>query len=147
MKTFTSRLLQLARMSCVVWLLGFIAIVSAPTFANAQNDCTANTADHTDLANKIAHGHAFTKHSAEFVKGAEKAGLKFPDPTIGNADAFATFLKDILDDPDVSRGLSNGRTAHWDSRTGTVIIYNPIPADCGTAFRPDLGKAYFDDLK
>ena len=147
MTTFTLNLVRLVRRLAAAGLIGLAMIAASPALVHAKNACTANTAVHADVAAKIAHGHSFTKHSAEFVQGVIIGGLAFPDPTIPSADDFAGFLTKILDNPTVSRSLSSKRTAHWDARTGTVIIYNPLPEDCGTAFRPDDGKAYFDGLK
>lgn len=112
--------------------------------ALADNDCTATT--NAEFAAKIAHGHAFTKHSDEFVEGKVIAGLAFPDPTITNADAFGTFLDGILAAPSDNKPLTSNRHGYWDDKTGTVIITNLAPIDCGTAFRPDDGKVYYDDL-
>ncbi|MGE6740788.1 hypothetical protein ACQKGC_10980 [Allorhizobium pseudoryzae] len=147
MTTITLNLVRLVRQLAASWLIGLALIAASPALVHAKNACTANTAVHADVAAKIAHGHAFTKHSDEFVHGVIINGLAFPDPTLESADDFAGFLTKILDNPTVSRGLANSRTAHWDARTGTVIIYNPLPEDCGTAFRPYDGKTYFDDLK
>lgn len=147
MTSITFNLVRLVRRLASAGLICLAMIAASPVLVHAKNACTANSAVHADVAAKIAHGHSFTKHSDEFVKGFVIAGRPFPDPTIESADDFAVFLTEILDDPTVSRGLSNKRIAHWDDRTGTVIIYNPLPEDCGTAFRPDDGKAYFDGLK
>ena len=45
------------------------------------------------------------------------------------------------------RQLARGRTAYWDDELGIVIIRNPNAADGGTAFRPQQGRQYFDDLQ
>ena len=124
--------------------LAISCLVAAPGSALADNNCTATT--NHGFATDIAHGHAFTKHSGEFVKGEVIAGLAFPDDTIANADDFATFLEGILDAPSDNKALSNDRHGYWHDATGTVIITNLKPADCGTAFRPDDGKTYYDNL-
>ncbi|TYC48538.1 hypothetical protein FMN50_26085 [Rhodobacterales bacterium] len=112
--------------------------------AYAEDKCTAT--NNSEFATHIAHGHAFTKHSSEFVEGVVIGGLAFPGPTIENADAFATFLAGILDNPSANKALSASRHGYWDAATGTVIITNPKPDDCGTAFRPTAGKSYYDNL-
>ncbi len=147
MTSITLNLVRLVRRLTSAGLIGLAVITASPALVHAKNDCTADPVDHKDLAAEIAYGHSFTKHWAEFVEGFVIDGLAFPDPTIESADEFAGFLTKILDNPTVSRSLSSSRTAHWDDRTGTVIIYNPLPKDCGTAFRPNHGKAYFDGLE
>ncbi len=124
-------------------MLAFVTILPVQP-AQAANNCTATTT--LDFATDIAHGHAFTKHHAEFVNGKVIDGLAFPDPTIGNAATFTTFLDGILTAPSNNKSLTNNRHAYWDTRTGTVIITNLKPADCGTAFRPTAGKTYYDGL-
>jgi hypothetical protein len=37
--------------------------------------------------------------------------------------------------------LRNGRTTWWDTKTGTVVIYDPRTANKGTCFKPAEGKA------
>ncbi|TRL37447.1 hypothetical protein FNA46_15170 [Rhizobium straminoryzae] len=128
-------------------LLALLLVAGMPARGHAAGECGVDPGRHADLATKIAYGHAFTKHSGEFVKGVVIARLAFPDKTIEDAEKFAEFLTKILDLPSVSKSLTNSRAAYWDSRTGTVIIFNPLPEDCGTAFRPTSGKAYFDNLR
>jgi len=135
---------SLSRLHLPALFLALACLLALPGSALAANNCTATT--YLGFATDIAHGHAFTKHSAEFVNGAVIDGLAFPDPTIANADQFTTFLNGILDAPSDNKPLSNDRHAYWDDATGTVIITNLKPADCGTAFRPNAGKAYYDNL-
>jgi filamentous hemagglutinin len=88
-------------------------------------------------AEEIANGHAFDKHvvtQAEF-------------PEINTKQQFGEHVENILNNPTEMKTLSNGRTAYWDDATQTVIIRNPAATDGGTAFRPTVGKAYFDGLK
>ncbi|WP_313420622.1 hypothetical protein [Stenotrophomonas sp.] len=99
------------------------------------------------IASSISTGHAFTKHGNEFVHGVVIAGLAFPDPTIATPGAFATFLQPIVGGAGTNKPLSNSRHAFWDARTGTVVIFNPGASDCGTAFRPTAGQAYYTGLK
>lgn len=119
-----------------------LAIVIGATSANAA----CNSSSTATIAANIAHGHAYTKHAAEFVHGTVIDGLAFPGPTIANADEFATFLQAILDAPSDSKVLANSRSAYWATPTGTVIIVNLNVDDCGTAFRPIAGKQYYDSL-
>ena len=43
------------------------------------------------------------------------------------------------------KSLTCERTACWDQKSGTVIIRDPPRIDGGTAFRPILGKKYYND--
>ncbi|MBN9671317.1 hypothetical protein [Roseibium aggregatum] len=121
-----------------------VTVTAWPTPAHAVNNCTAAT--NHDFATDIAHGHAFVKHHAEFVHGTDIAGLAFPLPTIGSAAGFAVFLEGILNAPTADKALANNRHGYWDATTGTVIITNLKPLDCGTAFRPTSGMTYYDNL-
>jgi RHS repeat-associated protein len=84
-------------------------------------------------ANRIANGHAWTKHASEYP-GMTKQG-------------FQDMIKETIEHPTEVRQLSNGRTAYWNEAEKTVVIKNPNAADSGTAFRPTAGKSYFDNLK
>jgi RHS repeat-associated protein len=91
------------------------------------------------IADQIGSGHAFLKHVLD--KG-EFRGLG-----IRTHRQFSEFIGNIMTNAkgaDV-RQLRNGRTAYWDNGTGTVVIHNPRAANQGTAFRPDNGRAYFDN--
>lgn len=99
------------------------------------------------IATHISNGHAFTKHGGEFVNGVVMNGLAFPDATLASKSAFATFLQPIIGGTGTSKALSSSRHAFWDARTGTVVIFNPGADDCGTAFRPTAGEAYYTSLK
>lgn len=59
---------------------------------------------------------------------------------------FAGHVENVINRASEVRNLSNGRTAYWDSSTGTVVIRNPRAVDGGTAFRPTQGRTYFDNL-
>jgi hypothetical protein len=128
------------RLYAAVAVLLFALFIPAAATAN----CTAGSI--ATQANAIAHGHAFTKHHAEFVKNAVFDGLAFPDDTIANADEFGAFIGGIMSTAAASRALAGNRTAYWDARTGTVVILNLDVNDCGTAFRPVAGMAYYNNL-
>lgn len=110
----------------------------------ASAHCTAT--DNATTSAAIAHGHAYTKHHAEFDNGAVIDGVAFPDLNITNANDFAIFLDGILDAPSQNKVLNNNRHGYWDDVTKTVIIVNQGVTDCGTAFRPMAGVAYYDGL-
>jgi len=87
------------------------------------------------IASKISGGHAFAKHASEF------AGLG-----IKNEKQFERLIEGIVRNPSAERQLSQGRVAYWDDLTKTVVIHNPGAVDGGTAFRPTLGRLYFDEV-
>jgi len=87
---------------------------------------------------EIAGGHAFEKH---VIQRGEFTGLG-----IRTREQFARHIENVVNNPSASRQLSGGRTAFWDDATGTVVIRNPRAADGGTAFRPTLGREYFEDI-
>lgn len=105
--------------------------------------------DPASIARAIAGGHAFRKHvldGGEFRAGRRINGLAFPSASIETRAAFAALLADIVADPDQDKRLANRRHGYWDEDTGTVVIYNARAADCGTAFRPDRGVRYYQNL-
>jgi hypothetical protein len=103
---------------------------------NGHSGSTPKTNE--ELAKKIAGGHAYDKH---VIKQAEFPG-------ISTREQFATTIRGFLDNPaTISRSLSGGRTAYWNSSSGAVLIRNPAASDSGTFFIPSAGKAYFDGLK
>jgi RHS repeat-associated protein len=85
-----------------------------------------------NAASQIANGHAWTKHQGEFP-GWDQA--KFGDT-----------VKETMENPDEVRNLSGNRTAYWNAKENMVVIEDPASADGGTAFRPDQGKYYFDEV-
>jgi filamentous hemagglutinin len=85
------------------------------------------------VSQRIAAGHAFKKHIADF-------------PGISTPAQFAAEIDRILRAPTATRVLRGGREAFWDALTGTVVIYNPKDPDLGTAFKPTNGRQYFDRI-
>lgn len=85
---------------------------------------------------KIADGHAFSKHIGEF----SPLGITTERQLARHIDA-------VMAEPSAVRSLSRGRTAFWDSETGTVVIRDPVHADGGTAFIPKRGIDYFNGLQ
>jgi RHS repeat-associated protein len=86
------------------------------------------------LAAAIARGHAFEKHIGEF-------------PGLSTQRDLQQLVKDVIDNPTVSKSLSGGRTAYYDEGSNTVVITNPSASDGGTAFRPTNGLEYFNGLR
>jgi hypothetical protein len=89
------------------------------------------------IAKAIATGHAYEKHVVE-----EKL---FPD--VKNKDDFAKVIAKVLANPTHHRKLENDREAHFDSKSNTIVIYNPHARDKGTCFKPRAGLRYFEGLR
>jgi hypothetical protein len=85
-------------------------------------------------AQRIAKGHAWSKHRGEF-------------PEFSTQKAFADHIDDVMTNSSASKTLSKGRKAYWHDKSKTAVITDPASPDFGTAFRPKAGKAYFDNLK
>jgi hypothetical protein len=110
----------------------------------AQTACGFAVTATSDVATKIANGHAWTEHSSEYVAGRVMAGLAMPaSPAINSIATFRTHILSALASS-TNKALSGGRKAWWLASTGTFVVFNPSDADCGTAFRPTDGKAYYD---
>lgn len=135
-------------MRAVVALLALLLLALPASGAAAKGRCAAETL--SEVATFIAEGHAYDKHvrhEGQFRAGYAVHGVPFPGPTISSEDVFAAFLGAILSDTKARRRLQNDRFAFWDAASGTVVIVNLGADDCGTAFRPDRGRAYFDGLR
>ncbi|MEO8903715.1 MAG: hypothetical protein ABI627_19520 [Polyangiaceae bacterium] len=68
---------------------------------------------------------------------------------IKSRDDFASHIDDVLSNASGAdvRSLTGGRSAYWDDSNGTVVIRDPGAPDLGTAFRPTMGRAYFNGLR
>jgi len=120
-----------------------IAFGSFANPASAQTACGFAVTDTANFVNKIAIGHAWTEHKQEFVAGAVY-GIAMPStPRVTTTAEFKAHVQTVVGSS-VSKTLSNGRKAWWWSATGTFVVFNPADSDCGTAFRPTDGKAYYD---
>ncbi len=82
---------------------------------------------------RIANGHAFAKHHSEFGFRTEAE--------------MASHIDRVIANPSYVRKLIRGRTAYWDDATRSVVITDPGSADFGTAFKPNRGRTYFDNLR
>ena len=99
----------------------------------AGESVTPAAASPSSWGSRIAAGHAFAKHGAEF-------GFSSPDQMAAHIDR-------VIASPSASRQLSRGREAYWDDATGSVVIVDPNSHDGGTAFKPDSGRRYFERLR
>lgn len=89
------------------------------------------------IASAIAGGHAYQKHVVE-----EKL---FPE--VKNEGDFREVISKVIASPTHHRDLENDRQAFFDSKSNTIVIYNPRAKDNGTCFRPRAGLKYFENLK
>ena len=103
--------------------------------------------DPAAVAGQIAKGHAFEKHKDEYRQGQVYAGTDYALPPIRTERQFADLVARNLLQPDAERKLERGRRAFWEEDFGGLVIFDPGNPDCGTAFRPRRGKAYFDELR
>ncbi|OGL35454.1 hypothetical protein A3A68_01065 [Candidatus Saccharibacteria bacterium RIFCSPLOWO2_01_FULL_48_13] len=85
------------------------------------------------IAQTIAKGHAI-KHIGDFTS----IGVK-------NQTQFANHIQNVISKPSAAKQLERGRVAYWDQKTSTVVIYDPLSLDFGTAFKSS--KTYFNSLK
>jgi RHS repeat-associated protein len=83
-------------------------------------------------AQRIAHGHAGTKHADEF-------------PDAQGSDELAGRVAEIMRNPTAVKQGARGRTAYWDEASATIVITDPNNPDGGSVFRPTNGREYFDD--
>jgi hypothetical protein len=85
-------------------------------------------------AQKIAYGHAFIKHDAQFP-GMTKDQL---------ADLIHGKLKRSIENPEgLQLGVTkDGALIIYDPKDNVLIIRDPNGADCGTIFKPDQGPDY-----
>ena len=106
--------------------------------------CKATT--FAETADAIARGHAYAKHAGEFRRGRVIAGLAYPLSTVTSRALFGTRIEEAMRARD-TKPLANKRRAYWHASTGTVVITNRNAKDCGTAFRPDNGRRYYENLR
>jgi len=81
------------------------------------------------VARAIAKGHAKAKH---FPKTME-------------TDDLTRMIEETMANKAVDPKFSEGRTAYWSNEHEMIVIEDPNTKDLGTAFKPNRGKAYFDD--
>lgn len=133
----------LASTGAAVVLLG----VMSPHQARAQfaTPCGVAQGDTAKWINKVANGHGWTEHSQEFRAGTVIAGLAMPStPKVTTRTEYQSLMLTIVRSSQFAASLISNRKAWWWKATGTIVFFDSGSPDCGTAFRPDEGKAYFD---
>jgi hypothetical protein len=113
------------------------ACASADDDAKKDKKLKEPTAAQLKIAKAIAMGHAYEKHVVE-----EKL---FPE--VKSTDDFIELIAKLLANPTHHRKLENDREAYFDSKSNTIVIYNPHARDKGTCFRPRAGLKYYEGLK
>lgn len=97
-----------------------------------------------EVANKIAHGHAWTNHGSEFSEKKRIGNIEMPETLkIGNPEEFQNHVTTIITTK-TPKIIPGNRKVYWDDNTGTIVFYDPYSNDCGTAFRPNDGKEYYE---
>ena len=112
--------------------------------AVGQTTTTCGATTTSAIADKIANGHAWTEHGFEFVAGFDKGGLKMPtSPKVTTIAEFKAHIILTMSSA-TNKVLLRNRKAYWYASTGTIVFHDANSAECGSAFRPDLGKPYYD---
>ncbi|MGZ5207752.1 MAG: excalibur calcium-binding domain-containing protein [Sulfuricurvum sp.] len=62
---------------------------------------------------------------------------------IANPEDFQKYIVTVITSNTPKMILGN-RKVYWDTNTGTIVFYDPLSNDCGTAFRPNDGKEYYE---
>jgi len=98
-----------------------------------RSDISGRISHSAIIAQKIADGHAYSKHGAEF----------------GASDSvqFSRIIESIIRNPSDFRQLSRGRIVYWDDRQSAIVITDPNHVDGGTIFKPARGKSYFYSMR
>jgi pyocin large subunit-like protein len=120
-----------------VCLVALFLTASTSTGGDKKKQIKEPTAAQKKIAKAIASGHAYEKHVVE-----EKL---FPE--VKSQNDFIEVIAKVLANPTHHRELENKREAFYDSKSNTIIIYNPHAKDNGTCFRPRAGLKYYENLK
>jgi len=103
-----------------------------------KSEVNTEKGDDIEIYSKsIAHGHAWYKHvitRKEF-------------PGVSSKEEFHQHIKQIMYNPSDIIEKENGRKEYWDDKSQTYIVQDPLKRDGGTAFKPKIGKRYFDSQK
>lgn len=105
------------------------------TLASDADDAAASADQALSPGARIAKGHAYEKHRREFG--------------FSSRAEMAAHLDHVIDatGPPNVKHLQRHRVAYWHEATGSVVIVDPNTTDGGTAFKPNRGRAYFNNLR
>jgi hypothetical protein len=84
-------------------------------------------------ADRLIDGHSLEKHKHEYPRGWSQEKLR--DHVAG-----------VINHPDDSESLENGRWKFWNDEMGTFVILNPRDPDGGSFYRPRRGKDYYNEF-
>lgn len=116
------------------WIMIMVSAVYA--------ECSVETKN--EIAYKISHGHAWINHAEEFSEKKRIANLEMPaTQKIDTPEEFQHHIVAIMETR-ASKNIPGNRQVYWDDYTGTIVFYDPNSNDCGTAFRPNDGKEYYE---
>ncbi len=91
-----------------------------------------------EIAECIANGHAWDDHVID--------DNHYPDFNFSSKPEFSRFILEVMLDKNSFFKIGNRqRFAWWSDKHQTIVIYDSNRSDCGTTFRPDEGKRYFDE--
>lgn len=109
-------------------IIGTMGVGSAMSAGYKESTFSLSEYNH-QIANNIANGHAYTRHSAQFG--------------FTTREEMAAHIERIMNHPSAMKPLARGRMAFWDDASQTIVIFDPYRVDQGTAFIPDHGLRYF----
>lgn len=131
------RLRTIFPLAAFLLALGVTMSVSVGDDKIKENKVKEPTAAQRKIAKAIGTGHAYEKHVID-----EKL---FPE--VKSEKDFIELIGKVIANPTHHRDLENDREAYYDSKSNTIVIYNPRAKDNGTCFRPRAGLKYFQNLK
>lgn len=122
----------------ILALCCFLVITATAVYA----ECLVTTKE--EIANKIAHGHAWTNHGSEFAEKKRIANIEMTnEQKILTTEDFQNHINTIMTTK-TPKIIPGNRKVYWDDNTGTIVFHDPYSNDCGTAFRPNDGKEYYE---
>ena len=127
-------------------LFAFLPVLLLALLPFTAQACTATSeTDVSTISSAIANGHSFDKHKGEFVMGVNIGGVAYTGPTVNTNADFAKVIAATMAST-TEKPLSSKRYAWYGGTDNVVVIFDPNSDDCGTAFRPTGGMAYYNGL-
>jgi RHS repeat-associated protein len=112
--------------------LGLVPVVGAFKYSDEVGTLLkggakgVNAGDIKGISKAIGGGHSFDKHLGEF----KSLGIT-------SKQDFTKHVKNIMEKPDITKSLSDGRMVYGQVSSKTIVIYDPNNLDMGTAFVSD----------